>query len=70
MILITDITKAAIMETPLKEYLDEQITKWLGVLNAEYAKNAECRYDTDDPIIDYAKGTLSAYIDLRTRLYK
>lgn len=66
---ITDTTKEAILDTHLKEHLDENITKWNGLLNGAYRERTwQSRGDTDDPIIDYIKGTLNAYISIRTFL--
>ena len=42
----------------LKEHLEEQKAKWLKILNE--------RYETDagTPLTDYAKGRLTAYVEL------
>lgn len=68
MSLVMDITKEAIMETLFKEYLDQQITKWMHILNSEYDDRAEHRGDTKAPMLEYAKGTLNAYITIKTFL--
>lgn len=68
MSLITDTIKAATMETDLKKYLDKNITKWMEILNNQYKDRAERRGDTYAPMIDYAKASLNAYIDIKTFL--
>ena len=68
MSLVMDITKEAIMETLFKEYLDQQITKWVDILNAQYDDRAERRGDVDGSIIDYSKGYLDSLTHTRSIL--
>ena len=46
------------MDDQLIQYLKDQRLEWLGFLNTKY------KTDLGEPITDYAKGRLTAYIEI------
>jgi hypothetical protein len=48
----------------LIEHLEEQVTKWTQILNSHYET------DSGQSLEDYAKGRLTAYIELLSKIKK